>query len=79
MNYPKLELISGFSAKVLLQVFMDNRTQELIEETTNIDMIDLATNTIVESGNFATASVWLKRTKSDLSRGLGCNSDRQRF
>jgi hypothetical protein len=33
-------------------------------------MIDLATNTIVESGNFA--SVYgLKGTKSDLSRGLG--------
>jgi hypothetical protein len=32
MNYPKLELISGFRLKVLLLGhFMDNRTQELIE------------------------------------------------
>jgi hypothetical protein len=78
MNYPKLELISGF--RRMLGHFMDNRTQELIENGDNdIDMIDLATNTIVESGNFATASVWFKGTKSDLSRGLGCNSDRQRF
>jgi hypothetical protein len=37
MNYPKLELISGFSAKSIASGhFMDNRTQELIENGTTI-------------------------------------------
>jgi hypothetical protein len=74
MNYPKLELISGFSAKSIASGhFMDNRTQELIENGDNdIDMIDLATNTIVESGNFATASVYgLKERKAIYREGLG--------
>jgi hypothetical protein len=52
----------------------------LIENGDNdIDMIDLATNT-VESGNFATASVYgfKKQRKAIYREGLGY-SDRQRF
>jgi len=73
-NYPKLDLISGFSAKsVASGHFIDNRSQKLIENGDNdIDMIDLATNTIVENGNFATASVYgFKERKAIYRKGLG--------
>ncbi len=73
-TYPKLDLISGFSAKSIASGhFMDNRSQELIENGDNdIDMIDLATNTIVENGNFATASVYgFKERKAIYRKGLG--------
>lgn len=58
-TYPKLDLISGFSAKSIASGhFIDNRSQEMIEKGDNdIDMIDLAKNKIEDAGKFAVASV----------------------
>ncbi|SHH07002.1 CubicO group peptidase, beta-lactamase class C family [Flavobacterium micromati] len=73
-NYPKLDLISGFSAKSIASGhFIDNRSQEMIEKGDNdIDLIDLAKNTINESTHFATASVYgLKERKAIYRKGLG--------
>lgn len=72
--YPKLDLISGFSAKSIASGhFLDNRSKELIEKTDNdIDMIDLATNTIDDAGKFATSNVYgLKERKAIYREGLG--------
>ncbi|MEY4012605.1 MAG: hypothetical protein RIT22_1729, partial [Bacteroidota bacterium] len=46
-TYPKLDLISGFSAKSIASGhFIDHRSQELIEKGDNdINLIDLAQNT----------------------------------
>lgn len=43
-TYPKLDLISGFSAKsVASGHFIDNRSLDLIQKTDNdIDLVDLA-------------------------------------
>jgi len=73
-TYPKLDLISGFSAKSIASGhFLDNRSKELIEKTDNdIKMIDLATNTIDEAGKFATSAVYgLKERKAIYREGLG--------
>jgi CubicO group peptidase (beta-lactamase class C family) len=73
-TYPKLDLISGFSAKSIASGhFIDNRSQEMIEKGDNdIDMIDLAKNKIDEAGKFATASVYgLKERKAIYREGLG--------
>ncbi|WP_316636136.1 serine hydrolase [uncultured Flavobacterium sp.] len=73
-TYPKLELISGFSAKsVASGHFIDNRSKELIEKTDNdIELLDLATNTINEAGKFATSEVYgLKERKAIYREGLG--------
>ncbi|MCL6460337.1 MAG: serine hydrolase [Flavobacterium micromati] len=73
-NYPKLDLISGFSAKSMASGhFIDNRSQEMIEKGDNdIGLIDLAKNTINESTHFATASVYgLKERKAIYRKGLG--------
>lgn len=73
-TYPKLDLISGFSAKSIASGhFLDNRSKELIEKTDNdIDMIDLATNTIDDAGKFATSNVYgLKERKAIYREGLG--------
>lgn len=73
-TYPKLDLISGFSAKSIASGhFLDNRSKELIEKTDNdIDMIDLATNTINDAGKFATSTVYgLKERKAIYREGLG--------
>lgn len=73
-TYPKLDLISGFSAKsVASGHFIDNRSVDLIEKTDNdIKMIDLAENSIDENGKFATASVYgLKERKAIYREGLG--------
>lgn len=73
-TYPKLDLISGFSAKSIASGhFIDNRSQEMIEKGDNdIDMIDLATNNISENGSFASASVYgLKERKAIYRKGLG--------
>jgi hypothetical protein len=44
MNYPKLELISGFSAKSIASGhFMDNHAGTDRKWNNDIDMIDLAT------------------------------------
>lgn len=73
-TYPKLDLISGFSAKSMASGhFIDNRSQEMIEKGDNdIDMIDLAKNQIEEAGKFATATVYgLKEQKAIYRDGLG--------
>ncbi len=73
-TYPKLDLISGFSAKsVASGHFLDNRSIELIEKTDNdIDLIDLAKNQVNDAENFATASVYgLKERKAIYREGLG--------
>jgi len=73
-TYPKLDLISGFSAKSIASGhFIDNRSKDLIEKTDNdIDMINLAANTINEAGKFATSNVYgLKERKAIYREGLG--------
>ena len=73
-TYPKLDLISGFSAKSIASGhFIDHRSQQMIELGDNdIDLIDLAQNTIDEVGLFATASVkGLKERKAIYREGLG--------
>jgi hypothetical protein len=73
-TYPKLDLISGFSAKSMASGhFIDNRLQELIEKGDNdIEMIDLAKNKIDDVGKFAAASVYgLKERKAIYRDGLG--------
>ena len=73
-TYPKLDLISGFSAKsVASGYFIDDRSKDMIEQGDNdINLIDLATNTIDEAGKFATASVYgLKERKAIYREGLG--------
>ncbi|HEY4629105.1 MAG TPA: serine hydrolase [Flavobacterium sp.] len=73
-TYPKLDLISGFSAKSIASGhFIDSRSQEMIEKGDNdIDMIDLAKNKIEAMGKFAVASVYgLKERKAIYREGLG--------
>jgi CubicO group peptidase (beta-lactamase class C family) len=73
-TYPKLDLISGFSAKSMASGhFIDHRSQEMIEKGDNdIKMITLAENQIDENGKFATASVYgLKERKAIYREGLG--------
>lgn len=73
-TYPKLDLISGFSAKsVASGHFIDNRPLDLIQKTDNdIDMIDLAKNSIDDAGKFAISSVYgLKERKAIYREGLG--------
>ena len=74
INYPKLDLISGFSAKSVASAhFADGRTLQMIEIGDNdIPMIGLATNTIDEKEKTATASVFgLKKRKALYREGLG--------
>jgi len=74
ITYPKLDLISGFSAKSMASGhFIDNRSQEIIEQNDNdIPKIDWAKNTINEVEKFATASVFgLKERKAIYRQGLG--------
>ncbi len=73
-TYPKLDLISGFSAKSMASGhFIDHRSQEIIEKGDNdIELITLAKNKIDENGKFATASVYgLKERKAIYREGLG--------
>ena len=73
-TYPKLDLISGFSAKSMASgYFLDHRSQEMIEKGDNdIDMIHLANNKIDVAGKFAVASVYgLKQRKAIYREGLG--------
>ncbi|ELY2009439.1 serine hydrolase [Flavobacterium psychrophilum] len=73
-TYPKLDLISGFSAKsVASGHFIDNRSLEIIEKGDNdIDLIDLAKNKINENSKSASASVYgLKTRKAIYREGLG--------
>lgn len=73
VNYP-LDLLSGFSAKsVASGHFIDNRSQEMIENGDNdFSPINLASNKIDENGKFATSSVFgLKQRKAIYREGLG--------
>ncbi len=73
-TYPKLDLISGFSAKsVASGHFIDNRRLDLIEKTdNNIKLIDLASNKIDDLEKFATSNVYgLKERKAIYREGLG--------
>jgi CubicO group peptidase (beta-lactamase class C family) len=73
-TYPKLDLISGFSAKSMASGhFIDNRPKEIIEQGDNdINLIDLADNNIDDNGKFVTASVYgLKKRKAIYREGLG--------
>lgn len=73
-TYPKLDLISGFSAKSIASGhFIDKRSQEMIELGDNdMDMIDLAKNKINEKEQYATSSVYgLKERKAIYRKGLG--------
>ena len=73
-TYPKLDLISGFSAKSMASGhFIDHRSQTLIESGDNdIPMINLATNKIDDKTQWVTASVYgLKTRKAIYREGLG--------
>ena len=73
-TYPKLDLISGFSAKSMASGhFIDHRSQEMIEKADNdIDLIDLAKNEINDNAKTATSSVYgLKTRKAIYREGLG--------
>jgi CubicO group peptidase (beta-lactamase class C family) len=73
-NYPKLELISGFSAKsVASGHFIANRSKVAIEKSDNdFDVIGWASNQINESEQCATAAVFgLKKRKAIYRAGLG--------
>jgi CubicO group peptidase (beta-lactamase class C family) len=73
-TYPKLDLISGFSAKSMASGhFIDNRSQGMIEKGDNdIEMITLATNKIDKNQKCATATVYgLKERKAIYREGLG--------
>lgn len=73
-NYPKLDLISGFSAKSIASgYFIGHRSQQMIESGDNdIKLIKLASNTIHEKENYASTSVYgLKERKAVYREGLG--------
>ncbi|WP_447635499.1 serine hydrolase domain-containing protein [Flavobacterium microcysteis] len=73
-NYPKLDLISGFSAKNIASgYFIGHRSQQMIESGDNdIKLITLASNTIHEKENYASTSVYgLKERKAIYREGLG--------
>ena len=62
-TYPKLDLISGFSAKSMASGhFIDHRSKTIIESGDNdIPMIDLATNKIDDKAQWVT-KVWPKQS-----------------
>ncbi len=73
-TYPKLDLISGFSAKSIASGhFIDHRSKSLIEKTDNdIKLIDLAKNKINDAEKYVTSSVYgLKERKAIYREGLG--------
>ncbi|HEU0135974.1 MAG TPA: serine hydrolase [Flavobacterium sp.] len=73
-NYPKLDLISGFSAKNVASAhFIDGRSLKAIEEGDNdIPLVSQATNSIDEPAKSATSSVFgLKKRTAIYREGLG--------
>lgn len=73
-NYPKLDLISGFSAKSAASGhFLDGRSLEVIAtEDNDIDLVRLGKSEIDEAGKSATATVFgLKKRKAVYREGLG--------
>lgn len=72
--YPKLDLISGFSAKsVASGTFLDNRSLTIIESGDNdIPLVDLARNSVNLNEQFAISSVYgIKERKAIYRPGLG--------
>ena len=73
-TYPKLDLISGFSAKsVASGHFIDHRALPIIEQGDNdIPLVNKAMNTITDSETFATSTILgLKKRKAIYREGLG--------
>lgn len=73
-NYPKLDLISGFSAKSMASAhFIDGRSKSVIEQGDNdIPLVKLATNQLHKKKSHAIASVFgLKTRKAIYRNGLG--------
>lgn len=73
-NYPKLELISGFSAKSIASGhFIDHRSLDLIEKSDNdIKLIRLANNAVFDEEKHVTSSVFgLQKRKAIYREGLG--------
>lgn len=73
-SYPKLDLISGFSAKSIASAhFIDNRNMVSIEaQDNNIDLVKLAKNILFTANNYATSSVYGLKTRKAIYRpGLG--------
>ncbi|HQX02760.1 MAG TPA: serine hydrolase, partial [Flavobacterium sp.] len=73
-TYPKLDIVSGFSAKsVASGHFIDGRSLEIIEKGDNdIDNVRLATNEINEKEKVVYSSAFgLKERKAIYREGLG--------
>lgn len=73
-NYPKLDLISGFSAKSVASAhFLDGRPVDSINQSDNdIDLVRLATNTVDDASHTASSTVFgLKERKAVFRPGLG--------
>jgi CubicO group peptidase (beta-lactamase class C family) len=73
-TYPKLDIITGFSAKsVASGHFIDNRSLEIIEQGDNdIDMVRMAKNEINTEEKSAVSKVFgLKKRKAIYREGLG--------
>lgn len=73
-NYPKLDILCGFSAKSMASGhFIDNRSQEMIEKSDNdIPLITLAKYKIEENKTYTIASVYgLNERKAIYREGLG--------
>jgi CubicO group peptidase (beta-lactamase class C family) len=81
-TYPKLDLISGFLAKSTASGhFLDNRPLQIIEQGDNdIPLVNLATNSINEAGEFAVSSVYgIKERKAIYREGLGATLINEHF
>ena len=81
-TYPKLDLISGFSAKSTASGhFLDNRPLQIIEQGDNdIPLVNLAANSINEAGKFAVSSVYgIKERKAIYRVGLGATLINEHF
>ena len=73
-TYPKLDLISGFSAKSIASGhFIDHRALSIIEQGDNdIPLVNKARNTITDSESIATSTILgLKKRKAIYREGLG--------
>jgi len=73
-NYPKLDLISGFSAKSVASAhFLDGRSIDSINASDNdIDLVRLANNTVDDANLTASSTVFgLKERKAIFRPGLG--------
>lgn len=81
-TYPKLDLISGFSAKsVASGHFIDNRNLKIIEQGDNdIPLVNIASNSINDAGKFATSSVYgIMKRKAIYREGLGATLINENF